>query len=83
MAKFNYTVNLTEDIVIKMMKIKKMGSWLKWWKLGRWVDQIMIKFFFYMNTYIQTNRTKDYSHRVPFNIQETLGYNQKENVKKC
>ena len=42
----------------------------------------MIKFFCIWISYIQTNRTKDYNHQVPFNIQETPGYNQKENVKK-
>ena len=39
-------------------------------------------FFCIWISYIQTNRTKDYNHQVPFNIQETPGYNQKVNVKK-
>ena len=56
-------MNLSEDIVIKMIKVKKMG-------------RLDYDFFFCIRmSYIQTNRTKDYNHRVPFNIQETPGYN--------
>ena len=63
-------MNLSEDIVIKMIKVKKMG-------------RLDYDFFFCIwMSYIQTNRTKDYNHQVPFNIQETPGYNQKVNVKK-
>ena len=63
-------MNLIGDIVIKMMKIKKMS-------------RLNYDYFFCIwISYIQTNRTKDYNHQVPFNIQETPRYNQKDNVKK-
>ena len=42
----------------------------------------MIKLFCTWISYIQTSRIKDYSHQVSFNIQQTPGYNQEENVKK-
>ena len=35
-----------------------------------------------MNIVHTNKQNKDYSHQVPFNIQETPGYNQKDNVKK-
>ena len=42
----------------------------------------MIDLFCTWISYIQTNRAKDYNHQMPFNSQETPGYNWKENVKK-
>ena len=68
-TQFNLTVNLIEDIAIKMMKIEKIG------RLN--YDQI----FLYRNIAHTNKWNKKMQSPGALNIQETPEYNQKDNVK--